>query len=174
VIITGVAGGGKTTLINALRQYGFSCVSEVAREIIADQLAIGGRALHQVDPQLFAEIMLSWEVRSYRLAAHLAAGLVFFDRGIPDLVGYHRLLGLPVPTHVLTATTMYRYHHQVFLAPPWPEIHVPDEERTQGFEEVMRTHEVIANSYLEHGYDLITLPKVSVEERVAFVRQYLT
>jgi predicted ATPase len=173
VIISGVAGGGKTTLINALGQCGFSCVPEVAREIIADQMDIGGRALHQLDPQLFAEIMLSWEVRSYRQAAHLT-GLVFFDRGIPDLVGYHRLFGLPVPTHVLTATTMFRYHHQVFLAPPWPEIHVPDEERTQGFDELIRTHEVIANAYLEHGYDLITLPKVSVEERVAFVRQYLT
>ena len=173
MIITGVAGGGKTTLINALRQYGFSCVPEVAREVIADQIAIGGRALHQLDPELFAEIMLSWEVRSYRQAAHLA-GLVFFDRGIPDLVGYHRLMGLPVPVHVLAATTIYRYDPQVFLAPPWPEIYVPDEERTQGFDEVMRTHEVIANAYLEHGYDLITLPKVSVEERVAFVRQHLT
>jgi predicted ATPase len=172
VIITGVAGGGKTTLINALRQHGYSCVPEMAREIIADQLAIGGQALHQVDPRLFAEVMLSWEIRSYRQAAGLG-GVVLFDRGIPDLVGYHRLVGLPVPPHVLAATSMFRYHPRVFVAPPWPEINVHDEERTQGFDEVLRTHEAIASAYIEHGYEPILLPKVSVAERVEFVRQYL-
>jgi predicted ATPase len=172
VIITGVAGGGKTTLINALRQFGYACSNEVAREIIRDQVAIGGRALHQVDARLFAEVMLSWEVRSYRLAAQLG-GLVFFDRGIPDLIGYHRLLGLPVPEHVMAATAMFRYHHRVFVAPPWPEIYAHDEERTHDFDEVLRTHEEISIGYLEQGYELIELPKVSVEERVAFVQQYL-
>jgi predicted ATPase len=173
VIITGVAGGGKTTLINALRQHGFACVSEMAREIISDQVAIGGRARHEDDAQLFAEIMLSWEIRSYRQAATLP-GMVFFDRGIPDLIGYHRLIGTPVPAHVLAATTMYRYHQRVFVAPPWPEIHVHNEERTQGFDEVLRTHEAIASAYAEYGYELVTLPKVSVEERVAFVLQNLS
>jgi predicted ATPase len=172
VIITGVAGGGKTTVINALRQYGYTCFPEVAREIIRDQVAIGGRALHQADAALFAEVMLSWEMRSYREASQLG-GLVFFDRGIPDLVGYHRLLGLPVPPHVLTATAMFRYHHRVFITPPWPEINDRDEERTHDFDEVLRTHEEISLGYIEHGYEVIELPKVSVDERVAFISQYV-
>ncbi|TCO53479.1 putative ATPase [Actinocrispum wychmicini] len=172
MIITGVAGGGKTTLINALRSLGYACVPEAAREIIRDQMTIGGRALHQVDPELFAEIMLSWEVRSYREATQLS-GVVLFDRGIPDLIGYHRLIGLSVPPYVIAATNMYRYHTRVFVAPPWPEIYVNDEERTHGFDEVLRTHEAIASAYIEHGYEPIILPKVSVAERVAFVRQYL-
>ncbi len=59
-------------------------------------MAIGGRALPWVDPALFAEMMLVWEMRSYHLAEQ-QAGLVFFDRGVPDVLGYLRLLNLPVP-----------------------------------------------------------------------------
>jgi hypothetical protein len=48
------------------------------------------------DPALFAELMLSWEIRSYRWALR-QRGTVFFDHAIPGLPGYHRLVGLDVP-----------------------------------------------------------------------------
>ncbi|MGH9158415.1 MAG: AAA family ATPase, partial [Vicinamibacteraceae bacterium] len=69
------------------------------RAIIQAQLAIGGRALPWRDPAAFAELMLSWDMRSYHMAQN-EDGLVFFDRGVPDVVGYLRLLGLPVPAHM--------------------------------------------------------------------------
>ncbi len=44
-------------------------------------------------PALYAETMLSWEIRTYRDAERHPAPVVFFDRGVPDLAGHpHRLL----------------------------------------------------------------------------------
>lgn len=44
-IITGCPGSGKTTLINYLRDIGFTCVDEPARQVIAEQRAIQGNGL---------------------------------------------------------------------------------------------------------------------------------
>ncbi|MEV7011027.1 AAA family ATPase [Streptosporangium sp. NPDC051022] len=172
VVITGGPGAGKSSLIDALGQHGFSCVPEAGRAIIRDQAAIGGRALHRADSLLFAEIMLSWEMRSYREAAH-RTGTVFFDRGIPDIVGYHLLLGRPVPPYVSAAARLFRYHPRVFVAPPWEEIYANDHERTQDFDEAVRTHDAMVDAYTCHGYEPITLPRTDVDSRAAFVRRHL-
>ncbi|GAA3086665.1 AAA family ATPase [Streptosporangium carneum] len=169
VVITGGPGAGKSTLIEALGRHGFACVPEAGRAIIRDQTAIGGRALHQADSLLFAEIILAWEMRSYRHAAG-QTGTVFFDRGIPDVVGYHLLLGRPVPPHVSAAARLFRYHPRVFVAPPWQQIYAHDRERTQDFAEAVRTHDAMVDAYTRHGYELITLPRDGVDSRVAFVR----
>jgi predicted ATPase len=172
VVITGGPGAGKSTLIAELRRSGFGCVEEAGRAIIRDQRAIGGHALHQAAPLLFAEVMLAWEMRSYRQAARWD-GPVFFDRAIPDIAGYHGLLGRPVPPHVSAAVELFRYHRRVFIAPPWPEIYTNDSERGQDFDEAVRTHDAIAAAYTRHGYELIPLPKAEVSVRVAFIDDHL-
>ena len=101
-IVTGGPGSGKTSLLEALHSRGYACSTEAGRGIIQDQVSIAGRALPWADRSLFAELMLSWEMRSYRIAQE-AAGPVFFDRGVPDVLGYLRLIGVPVPDHNQTA-----------------------------------------------------------------------
>jgi predicted ATPase len=64
VVITGGPGSGKSTLIEALERAGQRASEEVGRRIIQAQRAIAGRALPWVDPALFAEMMLSWEMQS--------------------------------------------------------------------------------------------------------------
>ncbi|MEW2427234.1 AAA family ATPase [Micromonospora sp. NPDC047644] len=170
IVITGGPGAGKTTLIDSLRRAGYACVDEAGRQIIQDQLSIGGQALHTTDSRLFAEIMLSWEIRSYRQASQ-HPGPVFFDRGIPDLVGYYLLLGQPVPAHVTAAAQLFRYHQRVFTAPPWPQIYTTDSERHQDFSKAARTHDAMVTAYTQHGYQLSNLPRSDVASRVEFVRQ---
>ncbi|WP_327086775.1 AAA family ATPase [Nonomuraea sp. NBC_01738] len=166
VVITGGPGAGKSTLIDALAAKGFARTDEAGRAIIQDRLAIG--ATGWSDPELFAELMLSWELRSHRQAAG-SRGPVFFDRGVPDLVGYFRLIGRPLPAHVHEAALRFRYHRVVFAAPPWREIYVHDAERTQSWEEAVRTHDAVTWAYTEHGYEVVALPPVPVADRVAFV-----
>ena len=167
-VVTGGPGSGKTSLIEALRGRGFSCSVEAGRGIIQDQARIGGRALPWRDPLLFAESMLSWEMRSYH-AAEDSKGPVFFDRGIPDVLGYLRLVGSPVPAHVLNAAEHFRYHSRVFIAPPWREIFRQDKERKQDFDEAVRTYDSLAATYTQLDYQVIEIPRSSVEERVSFV-----
>lgn len=168
VVITGGPGAGKTTLIEALAARGHGRSLEAGRFIIQQQVAIGGNALHRGDQKLFAELMLMHEIRSYE-EARAGAGLWFFDRGVPELAGYLRLVGLPVPAHFERAAELYRYNPLVFAAPPWREIFAKDTERQQDFDEAVATYERCSAAYRERGYDVVELPKASVEERAAFV-----
>jgi predicted ATPase len=167
-VLTGGPGAGKTTLIEALASAGFATTTEAGRAIIRDQMEIGGPATHQTDPALFAELMLAFDLQSYRHALE-QSGPVFFDRGITELAGYHRMMGLPTPAHFRTAAEKFRYNPKVFVAPPWPEIFANDSERKQSLGEAARTHAAAVQIYREYGYETVALPKAPVEERLRFV-----
>lgn len=172
IIISGGPGSGKSTLIDALERQGFSRTMEAGRAIIQDQVAIDGKALPWDDRVLFAELMLSWEMRSHKAAQALARP-VFFDRGVPDVIGYLRLCELPVPPHMHEAAKVIQYNRTVFLAPPWSEIFGQDAERKQDFDEALRTFDAMEQIYTELGYEIALLPKSSVQERVNFICEYL-
>jgi len=167
-VLTGGPGSGKTTLIDALRAAGHSTAPEAGRGIIQHQTAISGPALPWHDPALFAELMLAWEMRSHE-AARTEAGPVFFDRGVPDVIGYLRLTGLPVPAHVEKAAERFRYNRKVFILPPWPEIFRQDAERRQDLDEARRTYDAMVETYTTCGYKLIEVPCGPVEGRLRFV-----
>ncbi|EFF2235233.1 ATPase, partial [Escherichia coli] len=124
----------KSSLIDAMAQRGFRTMPEAGRAIIRDQIRIGGKALPWADRALFAELMLGWELRSYQEALASDA-LVLMDRGMPDVVGYLTLCGLPVPAHFETAAKTYPYNKRVFLAPYWDAIFTQDTERKQDRQE---------------------------------------
>ena len=168
VVVTGGPGSGKSALIEALQRSGFARSVEAGRGIIQDQVAIAGRALPWVDPALFAEMMLEWEMRSYHVAEQ-SAGLVFFDRGVPDVLGYLRLLSLPIPDYMQNAAQTFRYNRRVFIAPPWREIFRQDRERRQDFDEAVRTYDALVATYTALGYDLVEIPRVPVDQRMRFV-----
>lgn len=167
-ILSGGPGSGKTSLINALAKQGIPCMPEAGRAIIQDQIAIGGSALPWGDKTAFAELMLCWEMRSYREAQQFQ-GPVLFDRGIPDVMGYLLLSQLPVPAHIEKAAHLFKYHHRVFIAPPWPEIYTTDEERKQSEAEAIATYNVLVNVYSKLGYHISLLPLTTVDERAQFV-----
>jgi len=171
-IITGGPGSGKTSLIEALHARGYYCTAEAGREIIQDQVKIDGCALPWRDPLLFAELMLSCDMRSYRLAER-SGGPVFFDRGILDIAGYLRLMNIPVPGHIQNAVKKFGYNRTVFLAPPWPEIFCQDQERKQDLDEAQRTYDAIATTYRALSYELVELPRFSIEERCRFVLDHV-
>ena len=145
---------------------------EAGRAIIQAQLAIGGSALPWADQNLFAELMLCWDMRSYNEAL-LSPTPVLFDRGIPDAMGYLLLNNLPVPAHIEKSVHTFPYNQRVFIAPPWPEIFTQDNERKQTLAEAIATYHTIAALYTKLGYELLHLPLAPVEERVLFVMQHI-
>jgi predicted ATPase len=167
-ILTGGPGSGKTTLIEALADAGFSTCPEAGRGIIRDQMALDGPALPWRDPALFAELMLSWELRSHHAASN-RTGPVFFDRGVPDTIGYLRLTGIAVPAHMHRAALRFRYSPKVFVTPPWREIFVRDDERSQTWEEAVRTHDIMVETYAGLGYEPVAVPRAPLDERLRFI-----
>lgn len=167
-VITGGPGVGKTTLLRELERRGFGCVPEVARAIIRRQLASGGDALPWADTARYTEFMLQGSIAAYN-ANKAATGPTVFDRGIPDVLCYARLICLDATAHIEAACEKYRYNQTVFIAPPWREIYSTDDERKQTWNEAVRTHEVMVEVYRGCGYQLVELPRVSAEERAEFV-----
>ncbi len=143
---------------------------EAGRTIIQDQVKIGGIALPWNDRGAFATLMLAWELRAYREGV---GAPIIFDRGIPDVIGYLRLCGLPVPAPALRAAELRRYLKRVFIAPPWPAIFEQDTERKQTLAKAEATYHSMADTYSGLGYELVPLPLVPVAERVKFVREQI-
>jgi predicted ATPase len=100
-------------------------------------------------------------------------GRVVLDRGIPDVIGYLTLCGLPVPGHLRFSAETCRYNAHVFIAPHWPDIFTQDAERRQSAQQAEATYHVMAETYASLGYTLVPLPLAPVEERVRFVLETL-
>lgn len=181
VVISGCSGGGKSTLLAALRERGFHCVDEPGRRIVAEEIQQndvqqgGGRALPWVDLDAFARRAIAMAARDMRAAqdngAKAAGGWIFFDRGIVDAaVALQTANGTPA-SGILRQYP--RYHRMVFMTPPWPAIYATDSARRHGLDEAIAEHERLMVAYQDFGYETILLPKIGVMERVEFVLRRL-
>lgn len=171
VILSGCSGGGKSTLLAELRRRGFATVEEPGRRIVADELAGKGKALPWVDLEAFAK-------RAFALAsldrehAKVEEGWVFFDRGLIDAaVALEHATGLPT---VKTLAGTDRFHRQVFLTPPWPEIYRSESERQLTMEDGIAEYHRLLHAFERLAYEPVILPKVDVTARADFVLKRLS
>lgn len=168
VVITGPPGSGKTPLLAELMSLGFRGVEEPARAVIAEQRAIGGRGVYDQDRELFFDLMLSRAVEDFRRMAGAESGRVFFDRAIPDLIGYAELFDLD-PAPAMAAAGEHRYNRRVFALPSWPEIYVTDDERRMSYEGAAAFGDRVRSAYEQHGYDIVDVPRDTVAARARFI-----
>jgi len=166
-VITGGPGAGKTTLLRELAKRGEACVEEAARQIIQEQVQAAGGAVPWGDTTRYAELMLERSIADF-VQHSTAQQPTFFDRGIPDVLCYARLIGMGEQA-IRAACAKYKYNQLVFIAPPWQEIYTVDEERKQTFAEAVETCRLMQRSYQDCGYAPIDLPRVAVEDRAEFV-----
>ncbi|NDV53005.1 AAA family ATPase [Salipiger sp. PrR003] len=162
----------KTSIMTELACRGFHTVSESGRTIIREELQRGGDALPWADRLAYAERMLERDLRAYSVAQALS-GPVTFDRGIPDILGYLTLCGLPAPPHVAAAAKAACYNARVFLTPYWDEIFTQDTERTQTRAEAEATCAVMRETYTTLGYKITELPRADIATRADFVCKQL-
>jgi len=155
-----------------LARRGFPFASEVARQIIQEQIQAGGTALPWGDREAYTRLMLQRSIESY-LEHTPAPQPMFSDRGIPDTLCYARLIGLRDDGFIQDACCRFRYAPLVFLAPPWREIYETDNERKQDFAEAERTFDQMAEVYRECGYALSELPKATPAARATFILRQL-
>lgn len=171
VIFTGGPGSGKTSLLQVLEEKNFRLIPETGREVIVEQVKLGGKGLPWEDKVLFRDLMFKRDLEKYK-SLEEKEGIFLFDRGLPDSLGYSLLEGLPVPGSLRKNLKEYPYHNKVFLFPPWEEIYQNDAERKQDFETAVKTYEVMKQVYGDLDYHLVEMPKVSIPKRLEFYLSY--
>lgn len=167
-IITGGPGAGKTAIATQLQQQGFCCTKESGRQIIQEQMTSNGNALPWEDKIAFRDMMLLRDTSAY-ISISDTTTPVFFDRGIPDLIGYSQLEKLEFGENLIIAVQKYRYNKLVFVAPPWDKIYCRDNERKQSYAEAVATYEALVKAYTDNNYELIEIPRTDVKHRADFI-----
>lgn len=166
-IITGAPGTGKTTIIDALNDRGVYCNGEISRSIIQEELDKGGDALPWKNLTAFSERVIVLRAQQHSTAPEDQPS--FYDRGIIDVLAYMDKDKLSIPESWFEMAKKHPYNKKVFIAPPWEKIFTNDEERKETFEVAKEIHEFLCKTYRDYGYELIEIPKASVEERIEFL-----
>jgi len=170
-VITGGPGGGKTSLLESLASKGYNFIPETARQIIKERLSNGLTA--RPGPRTFAQQIFDKDWTNFISNSDLSS-LLFFDRSFMDsawqlfscdTVGYNKIKD----THLKN-----RYNNKVFITPPWKEIYHSDTERNQSFEESIVVYTRLEEWYREHDYDVVVLPKDTIENRAKFILSQVT
>lgn len=163
--ISGGPSSGKTTTVELLRSQGHRVSPEVARSIITEQMALG-RTLVEIraDGENFQRMILERQIEFE--AGFATDEVVFLDRGIPDGLGYERFLNLE-PYEPITVASRNARYRRVFVL---DNLHLHDDgSRIEDEDEQQGIHDHIVAVYTELGHDVVTVPVMSPEDRVAFI-----
>jgi len=168
IVIAGGPSTGKTSVINCIEEKGYKCFHEISRQVTLQAREEGIEQLFLTDPVLFSKRILEGRISQFNEADNFNESLVFLDRGIHDVVAYLDCFGTKYPEEFVTTSKKYVYD-SVFLLPPWKEIHTSDNERYENYEEAVKIHKHIQETYKNFGYSIIDVPKLSVEDRVNYI-----
>lgn len=168
ILIIGGPGSGKTTLIESLSQSGYICYPEISREVTLEAQKRGIDQLFLTEPLLFSEMLLEGRIRQHQSALSESVDWVFIDRGIPDVLAYMHYIGDSYPSFFDQACREHQYS-KIFLLPPWENIYESDAARYENFEQAELIHKHLVETYNSYGYQLIEVPKDTVEARIDFI-----
>lgn len=143
-------------------------MEEISREVTLKAKDEGIEQLFLTKPLLFSKMLLEGREKQYLEANKSDKEIIFFDRGIPDIFAYLNYFNTEYPSIFIDKSKKYLYD-KVFLFLPWKEIYLSDNERYESFEQSNSINSFLINAYKEIGYQLITVPFGSIEDRSNFI-----
>jgi predicted ATPase len=168
IVITGGPGTGKTSLINELIKRNFICLEEISRQVILDARKDGIEQLFLTNPMLFSERLIESRMKQFHEAKNTKTPFVFIDRGVPDVLAYMDYAEEYYPESFKKACHDCRYD-QVYVLAPWQDIFTSDNERYENFDQAVKIHDQLLNTYDKYQYNLIDIPFDTVENRVDYL-----
>ena len=170
IIITGGPGGGKSSIIAQLEKRGYSIVHEKAREVIQEQIKLDSNKVPWDDILGFSRLVVD-KIASFPYTEKL----YFLDRSSLDVEGYLRYGAVEYDKKEFESIhNSMSYNNKVFFTPFWKEIYTTDEERKETDEEAFQISAFIKSVYIEYGFELIDIPKLTIEKRTDFILSELS
>ncbi len=169
-VITGAPGSGKTSIVHALRDRGYSVVSEAATEVISVEQSQGNE--HPWNEPLFVEKIIQLQ-RSRQLQA-VAPGIQvqIYDRSPVCTLALAKYLGHPVPGSLAgEIDRIIRgrvYENQVFFIRPLGFCE-PTAARRISYQQSLEFERYHEDEYARLGFELVDIPAGEIEERTALV-----
>lgn len=173
IVIIGGPGTGKTTIIDGLLERGHCCYPEISREITLEAKKQGIEQLFLENPLLFSELLLEGRKKQHQQALQEECDVVFIDRGIPDVLAYMHYIGDAYPAFFDEACREHKYT-KIFILPPWEAIYESDDARYENYEQATLIYKHLKETYESYGYNLIEVPKDTVDNRILFILGHLS
>jgi predicted ATPase len=167
-VITGASCSGKTTLIDQLANKGFQTVPESGRQYFEREMA-KGRTIEEIRKDRAPMTCQIYELMLERERGLRADDFLFLDRGLPDALAFFRFAGMN-PNEILTDCFQYRYA-SVFLLNRLP--YQRDGVRTAEDAIAAEFELGTLRDYTALGYNVVKVPVLPPEERLAFILQRL-
>jgi predicted ATPase len=171
-IISGAPGAGKTTILAVLRERGYAVVDEAATDVIAREHARG-----RVEPWRHESFLDAIAALQRQRQEQASADLQVFDRSPVCTVALAHYAGLVVtPTlarEVDRVVSGRIYQPRAFLVHLLGFI-TPTAARRIGLADSIRFERFHRDAYRAHGFDLVEVPRGTVEERADLVERHIT
>jgi predicted ATPase len=168
-VITGAPCSGKTTLIDLLANKGFRTVPQIGRVYVEGEMTKGRTTDEILKNAAVGQRAIVEMQRRYERGLRVNE-VAFLDSGSPDCLTYCRFMGLN-PNEIL-AECFHHHYASVFKLDRFP--FQPDGVRLEDDTIASLMDEWLAHDYAALGYDVVRVPVLSPEERVAFVLGRLT
>ena len=166
-VITGAPGTGKTSIINELKNRGFNCVDENAREIISDE-KIKDQGIENYKNQVnFERKIVNLRIQKYLSTSK--EHIFFFDRSAIDSIAYLDLKKLKFTIEILNNIRKCIFNRTVFYTPIWEDIYIKDNERIESVKQAMKIEKFLIKTYESENYRLVKVPKLPIKERADFI-----
>jgi len=168
IVLTGGPSTGKTSIINFLKKKGHYCFDEISRQVIQEYQTKGIPQPFKTHPNEFSNQIFESRVQQFEKAKFTDKPVLFYDRGLPDVIAYMNSVNTKVFNYYQNETSSRKYS-QIFIFPPWKEIYIKDTERFESFEEALTIHKALIKCYKNFGYLPIEVPFDTIENRGYFI-----
>lgn len=164
-VITGGPSSGKTTTVELLALKGLKTTEESARKYF-EQESKKGLGVNEIRDNIRV-----WQDSISKLQIELERSLnpdhtIFFDRALPDALGYYDFLKLEAPDFY---KSVYKksFYKKVFFLEPLPV--VADGVRIESDEDSKKISDAIYRSYLSLSVEIINVPVMDKIARVEHI-----
>ena len=172
-IFTGTPGSGKTSVILALKRFGYVVIPESATDVIAEAQAKGTMRPWE-QPDFVDKIVLTQKLRQLNVKGELQ----FYDRSpfCTYTLGryfahWHDSDFTPSPILLNEIDRCLKadiYQHRVFFFDNLGFIE-PTSARKISYEDALIFEQIHLEVYKEFGFEIVLVPKKTIEERCRFI-----